>query len=220
MDFEPFKPDAIYLAILLVAYLSGSISTAILTCRLLTLPDPRQFGSHNPGATNVRRIAGNRAALATLLGDVAKTALPMYLALYLGYLMPQVAWVGVSALLGHCFPIYYRFQGGKGVASLLTVILVITPQLSFLSVFTWLLAAWTFRRSSVASLLTSFMVPVFAYRFYPEGFIPLTSLSLLVFVRHSGNIANIMRGNEPLIGQKALFKVKVSKHPEQQNPGM
>jgi len=192
--------DLVYSALLVLAYLSGSISSAILICRLLTLPDPRIVGSHNPGATNVHRIGGSKAALATLIGDVVKTAAPISLAIWLDYSALMVSWVGVCALLGHCFPIYFRFKGGKGVASMLAVLLLIVPRLSLLAIVSWLIIAWSFRRSSVASIITAIIVPCFAYRFTPDLFLPLSALAAVVVLRHRTNIANIIQGKEPIIG--------------------
>ena len=192
--------DIIYIALLVLAYLSGSISSAILLCRLLTLPDPRIVGSHNPGATNVHRIGGAKAAFATLVGDIIKTAAPISIAIWLDYSSFQVSWVGVCALLGHCFPVYFRFKGGKGVASMFAVLLLVMPRLSVLALVSWLIVAWSFRRSSVASIITAIIVPSFAYRFAPELFLPLSALSAVVVLRHRTNIANIIKGKEPLIG--------------------
>ena len=189
-----------YSALLLLAYLSGSISSAILVCKLLTLPDPRIVGSQNPGATNVYRIGGNGAAIATLCGDLLKTALPIYLAIWLDYSLFQVSWVGVCALLGHCFPIYYRFKGGKGVASMFAVLLLIIPRLFLLAVISWIIIAWSFRRSSLASIVTAIIVSIFAHQFSPGLFGPLSALAAVVVLRHRKNIANMLQGKEPIIG--------------------
>lgn len=194
--------DLIYIALLILAYLSGSISTAIILCRLLTLPDPRIVGSHNPGATNVLRIGGNKAALATLIGDMLKTGAPIALAFWLGYSIESTSWIGVCALLGHCFPIYFRFKGGKGVASMFAVLLLIVPRLSLLALISWIIVAWSLKRSSIASITTAIIVPFFAYHFTPNLFIPLSALSAVVVLRHKTNIANIIQGKEPIIGKQ------------------
>lgn len=196
MDFQ-------YVSILLLAYLSGSISSAILICQLLTLPDPRIVGSGNPGATNVHRIGGKIAALATLLGDLLKTALPIILAIFLDYQPVWVAWVGVCALMGHCFPIYYRLSGGKGVASMFAVLILVGPILAPLAIGSWIILAWSFKRSSIASIITAIVVPSFAYHFESDLFVPLSALSAVVVLRHRKNFANIIEGKEPIIGVKA-----------------
>ncbi|TQV87709.1 glycerol-3-phosphate 1-O-acyltransferase PlsY [Aliikangiella coralliicola] len=202
--------DLGYFSLLIIAYLFGSISSAIIVCKLLTLPDPRIVGSHNPGATNVLRIGGTRAAVATLVGDVIKTALPLLLAAYLDYSSEHLAWIGVCALLGHCFPLYFSFKGGKGVASMMAVITLVIPPFCILAIGSWLISAWTFRKSSVASLITAIIIPIFTYQFYPQLLLALTSLSVVVLLRHRINIVNIIQGKEPLIGE--------NKNNSQQNP--
>ncbi len=194
--------DLIFGFSLVAGYLAGSISSAIIVCRLMGLPDPRTQGSKNAGATNVHRIGGRWVGFLTLLGDFLKTALPMLLVYKLDYGREASLWVGVMAVIGHCFPIYFSFRGGKGVASMMTVVgLVITP-FAILVVGSWLLSAYTFGRSSVASLLTSLIIPFYGYHFKPELFIPLSALSAVVLLRHHRNIANLVSGTEPLIGNQ------------------
>ena len=131
--------DLIYILSLLFGYLAGSISSAIIVCRLFSLPDPRTLGSKNAGATNVHRIGGLLVGFFTLLGDFLKTSLPMLLVYKLDYGREASLWVGVMAVIGHCFPLYFSFRGGKGVASMMTVIgLVITPFAPGLSGRSWL----------------------------------------------------------------------------------
>ena len=163
--------DLIFGFSLVAGYLAGSISSAIIVCRLMGLPDPRTQGSKNAGATNVHRIGGRWVGFLTLLGDFLKTALPMLLVYKLDYGREASLWVGVMAVIGHCFPIYFSFRGGKGVAS-------------------------------VASLLTSLIIPFYGYHFKPELFIPLSALSAVVLLRHHSNIANLVSGTEPLIGNQ------------------
>ena len=195
--------DIQYISLLILAYFSGSISSAVLICRLLTLPDPRIVGSKNPGATNVHRIGGKLAAFATLLGDLLKTAVPILVAIYFEYSPIAVCWIGVCALLGHCFPIYFRFKGGKGVASMFAILILVVPKLSPLAIGSWIILAWSFQRSSVASIITAVVVPTFAYHFEPSLFPPLTALSAVVVLRHRNNFANILAGKEPIIGVKS-----------------
>ena len=192
--------DPLFLGLLSAAYFSGSVSTAVIVCKILTLPDPRIVGSHNPGATNVLRIGGRKAAILTLLGDIAKTALPIYVAILFGFSQDLLIWVGVCALLGHCFPIYYRFRGGKGVASLFAILTLVAPRLAMLAIVSWLIIAWSFRRSSVASITVAILVPAFAYQFEPNYFLALASLSAVIVLRHKTNIANMLKGKEPIIG--------------------
>ncbi len=182
---------------LIFGYLAGSISSAILVCKLFGLPDPRTQGSNNAGATNVHRIGGKLAGFLTLLGDFLKTALPMVLVYELDYGRPASLWVGVMTVIGHCYPIYFSFKGGKGVASMMTVVSLVISSFAILTIGTWLLTAYTFGRSSLASLLTSLIIPFFGYHFRPELFAPLCALSAVVLIRHSSNIVNLFQGNEP-----------------------
>ncbi len=191
--------DAIFTALLLFAYLSGSISAAIIICKILTLPDPRITGSHNPGTTNVLRIGGKKAALCTLAGDLLKTAIPIIIGIYLNYSQIQLCWLGVCALLGHCFPVYYGLKGGKGVACMFAILLLITPELAALVIACWTVLAWIFRRSSFASIIAAVIIPVVAYHFYASLLLPLAALSAVVVLRHRKNIANLLEGKEPLI---------------------
>ena len=191
--------DLFYSLSLLFGYLAGSISSAILVCRLFGLPDPRTVGSHNAGATNVLRIGGRWMGFFTLSGDFLKTALPMVLVYKLDYGREASLWVGVMAVIGHCFPLYFSFRGGKGVASMITVVALVIPPFAILVAGTWLLTAYTFARSSVASILTSIVIPIYGYHYKPELFVPLCALSAVVLIRHKSNIANLLQGKEPLI---------------------
>ena len=191
--------DLFYSLSLLFGYLAGSISSAILVCRLFGLPDPRTVGSHNAGATNVLRIGGRWMGFFTLSGDFLKTALPMVLVYKLDYGREASLWVGVMAVIGHCFPLYFSFRGGKGVASMMTVVALVISPFAILVAGTWLLTAYTFGRSSVASILTSIVIPIYGYHYKPELFVPLCALSAVVLIRHKSNIANLLQGKEPLI---------------------
>ena len=192
--------ELFFIALLAFAYLSGSVSSAVLVCRLFTLPDPRIVGSKNPGATNVLRIGGRSAAIATLVGDIVKTALPIGLGFWLDYSDSLLLWIGAAALFGHCFPVYFKFEGGKGVASMMTTVILVTPQFALLALGCWLLSAWTFKRSSVASLITALVLPIYASQFAGELLLSMASLSAVVVFRHRKNVENIMRGQEPIIG--------------------
>lgn len=193
--------DVIYLTLLVLAYLSGSVCSAIIVSKALSLPDPRGLGSGNPGATNLLRIAGFNAAFATLFGDFLKTALPIIIALQLGYTHSQAAWLGVCTVLGHCFPIFFSFKGGKGVASMLTLFVITLPSFALLAIGIWLITAWGFRRSSIASMLTALIIPLFSHQFYPLFVLPFAAASAIVFLQHRKNIVNIIKGIEPIIGQ-------------------
>ncbi len=194
--------DSFFIFSLVFGYLAGSISSAIILCRLFKLPDPRTQGSGNPGATNIHRIAGRWLGFLTLFGDFLKTALPMVLVYKLGYGREASLWVGVMAVIGHCFPIYFSFRGGKGVASMITVVSLVISSFAILTIGSWLLTAYISGRSSIASLFTSLVIPFFGYYFKPELFVALCALSAVVMIRHRSNIANLIQGKEPLIAHK------------------
>lgn len=186
------------------AYLVGSIASAIIVCRLLGLPDPRNRGSGNPGATNVLRLGGKRAAAITLLGDVLKGLIPVLLVRAFGADLGVLALVALAAFLGHLFPVFFRFKGGKGVATAFGVV----AGLSWLAVAamgaTWLLVAAITRYSSLSALIASIMVPVYLWLFTQELAQAATGLAIavLILVRHNANIRRLLAGEEPKIGRK------------------
>ncbi len=208
-----------------VSYLFGSVSSAVLVCRWLKYPDPRQGGSKNPGATNVLRVTGSKkAALLTLLGDSLKAFIPVLIAVHgtpafihwlngtptFGDLngTPTLilsAWVLVGAFLGHLYPIFFGFQGGKGVATAFGGLLALSWPLGALVIATWLLTAVLFRISSLAALSAFIALPFYAYGLW-HAFslvLPLCVVSGVLIVRHRGNIERLMEGKEGKIGQKS-----------------
>jgi len=182
----------------ILAYLLGSISTAILTCQLLGLPDPRTVGSNNPGATNVLRVGGKKAAAITLLGDLLKSLVPVLIAKALGLSYGWQLIVGFAAFLGHLYPIYYRFQGGKGVATALGVYLGIHLWAGLAVVGTWLFVAKVLKFSSLAALVATLLAPLYFYFFTSDGWLTLGLLLItaLIYWRHRSNIRNLIRGAE------------------------
>lgn len=193
------------LLLIIAAYLIGSVSTAILTCRLLGLPDPRTQGSGNPGATNVLRSGGKKAAIITLVGDLLKGWLPVLLARLLGLEGPALALVALAAFLGHLFPAYHGFKGGKGVATGFGVLLGLHWGVGLASLVTWLAAAGISRMSSVGALTAALLAPLWIALILGDIWITLTACVMLVLLywRHWGNIRRILDGSEPRIGQKA-----------------
>lgn len=187
-----------------VAYLLGSISTAIITCRLMGLPDPRSGGSGNPGATNVLRLGGKKAAAITLLGDVLKGLIPVLLARALDAGEMTLAWVAVAAFLGHLYPIFFQFQGGKGVATAAGAIIGLAPLVALLCLATWLVVAWLARISSLAALTAAALSPVYAWVLGAPGahVATLALVATLLVWRHRANIRRILDGTESRIGQK------------------
>lgn len=193
-------------ALLIVgAYLLGSVSTAIITCRVLGVADPRAVGSGNPGATNVLRHAGKGAAAATLLGDAGKGVVPVLLGDALGLAPPALTLVACAAFLGHVYPLYYRFQGGKGVATFVGVTLALDPFLGGGFILVWLGMAALLRYSSLAALTATAATPVLAIGLGqpPASVAILAAMGAILFWRHRPNIGNLRAGTEKKIGQKS-----------------
>jgi acyl phosphate:glycerol-3-phosphate acyltransferase len=180
------------------AYLLGSVSCAIITCRVMGLPDPRGQGSGNPGATNVMRIGGKKAAGLTLLGDLLKGFLPVYLANSFGLSPLLLALIGVAAFLGHLYPVFFAFKGGKGVATSLGVLLGFSWVLGLAVIGTWLLVYKLRKISSLSALTASVLSPFYAWFILGDKVIVSATAVMTVFllVRHKGNIQRLLAGEE------------------------
>ena len=197
----------------LIAYLVGSLSFAVIVSKAMGLNDPRTFGSKNPGATNVLRSGNKAAAVVTLLLDALKGWLPVVLVRWYGqpYGLEDgtVALVGLAAFLGHLFPVFFRFIGGKGVATALGVLLGISGWLGLGTMLTWLIVAYFFRYSSLASLMAALFAPV--YYAFGDGaawyldrwiFVAVVVMSVLLMWRHAENISRLIKGTESRLGKK------------------
>jgi len=188
-----------------MAYLIGSFSTAIITCKIMGIKDPRQTGSNNPGATNVLRHGGKKAAIITLIGDMIKGLIPVLITLQFQTDSLIIGLVGLFALLGHIFPVYYGFKGGKGVATYYGVILGIHWQVGLIALIIWLFVAAALKISSLSALISIFLTPLILWYFSQS--IELSSavalMSLIVFWRHKRNIKSILQGSEVKIGKSA-----------------
>ncbi len=180
----------------IVAYLLGSLSFAILLSRLTGGPDPRASGSGNPGATNMLRVAGRRLAILTLLGDLIKGLAPVLIAQQLGFDIQQQAWIGLAAVIGHLYPLYFRFRGGKGVATAAGMLLGVYPLAALLAVAAWLLAFALTRTSSLAALIaTPITLPLLAWQ-QPGALLAMSVLSCLIVWRHRSNLRDLFAGRE------------------------
>lgn len=181
-----------------LAYLIGSVSTAITTCKLMGLEDPRQIGSGNPGATNVLRHGGKKAAIITLIGDMLKGLIPVLLVKLFQPDMITLALVGSFAFLGHLFPLYYGFKGGKGVATYYGVIFGFNWQVGLIAVAIWLSMAALMKISSLSALVSMLVTPFVIWHFSQsmELTVTVAVMSLLVFWRHISNIKALIRGTE------------------------
>lgn len=188
----------------LLAYLIGSISSAVLIARVLGMPDPRTVGSGNPGATNILRQGRKAAAAGTLLGDIVKGCVPVVIARLLTEDPTILALVAAAAFLGHLYPLFFQFKGGKGVATALGVYLALSPWMSLALVLTWLATAVIFRYASLAAILTAAISPLYAWYFLPgTAFLALTLFIALMLVwRHRGNIKRLLGGREDRIKMK------------------
>lgn len=190
------------LIMIIAAYLLGSISSAVLICRVLRLPDPRTVGSNNPGATNVLRVGGKGAAASVLLCDMLKGTIPVWLGYYLKIDPIILGVVAIAACLGHMYPIFFHFKGGKGVATALGAIAPIGFDLTGMIMATWLVMAFLFRYSSLAAIVTVLLTPFYAWLVKPQYTLPVAMLCCLIVLRHHQNIRRLLDGSEPKIGQK------------------
>lgn len=186
------------LLLVAAAYLLGSVSSAILVCRAMGLPDPRTEGSENPGATNVLRIGGKKAAAITLLGDSLKGLLPMLAGHLLGAGPATLAATGLAAFLGHLYPIFFGFRGGKGVATALGVQVGLFWPIGLSVAAVWLFTAKVLRISSLSALVSMALAPLIVWLFWPEPVLigAQVLITAILFWRHRSNIRNLLSGKE------------------------
>ncbi|MES9966027.1 MAG: glycerol-3-phosphate 1-O-acyltransferase PlsY [Sedimenticola sp.] len=191
--------------LILGAYLLGSISSAIIVCKLMGLPDPRTEGSNNPGATNVLRIGGKKAAAITLLGDSLKGFIPVLIANLMGVDPMVLAGVALAAFLGHLYPVFFGFKGGKGVATALGVQFGLGWQIGGTIALLWLFMAKVVNISSLSALVSMALAPMVVWYFspYPELVGMQIILSLILFWRHRSNIRNLLQGSEGKISKQS-----------------
>ncbi|MCW9013832.1 MAG: glycerol-3-phosphate 1-O-acyltransferase PlsY [Gammaproteobacteria bacterium] len=198
------QPIILILAFSLFGYLLGSVSTSIITCKAMGLPDPRKVGSGNPGATNVLREGGKKAAVITLFGDMLKGVIPVSLAHVFAMTDMLIAVTGLAAFLGHVYPVYYGFKGGKGVATLLGVLIGTHWMIGLGAILIWLSMAFTFRYSSLSALVAALFSPLLAWLVTHSAVIATTTalMAALLYWRHRTNIINLLSGAEDKIGAK------------------
>jgi glycerol-3-phosphate acyltransferase PlsY len=196
-------------AAVLAAYCIGSLSFAVIVSRAMGLADPRSYGSGNPGATNVLRSGKRSAAVLTLALDALKGYVPVFVALWFsaafGFGGGTVAAVGLAAFMGHLWPVFFRFKGGKGVATAAGVLLAFNPWLGVATLATWVIVALFFRYSSLASLAAAVFAPFYQMLIWEADAyaLAITAMSLLLVWRHEGNIRKLLAGTESKLGQKA-----------------
>jgi glycerol-3-phosphate acyltransferase PlsY len=197
------------LAAVLFGYLIGSLSFAVIVSRMMGLADPRSYGSGNPGATNVLRSGHRAAAVLTLALDALKGYVPVLLVLLFGARFglgdTVAAWVGFAAFAGHLWPVFFKLQGGKGVATAAGALLAINPMLGAASLATWLIIAAFFRYSSLASIVAAVFAPFYQALIWGVEplLLPIAAMSLLLVWRHEANIRKLLAGTESRLGQTA-----------------
>jgi glycerol-3-phosphate acyltransferase PlsY len=213
MDTQMFEDSLVLVGVTVAAYLIGSLSFAVIVSRVMGLDDPRTYGSQNPGATNVLRSGNKKAAIATLLCDALKGYFPVLLVKWFG---PDfglddraVAWVAISAFIGHLWPVFFSFKGGKGVATAAGILFGVEPLLGLATMGTWVIVAFFFRYSSLAALAASLFAPAYylfgdqlAWQTSQAELLALVVMSALLLMRHKDNITRLVSGQETKIGAK------------------
>lgn len=195
----------IYPIIVILSYLIGSLSAAIITCRLMGLPDPRTTGSNNPGATNVMRIGGKKAAAITLVGDLLKGLIPVVI---VKIIFPEesllIALTALSAFLGHLFPVFFGFKGGKGVATALGCIIGLNPWVALCAFGTWIVVFALSKISSLSALTAAIFAPLYLWLFNASAsvVIAVIIMDILLIIRHKANIQRILKGEEKKLTSK------------------
>jgi glycerol-3-phosphate acyltransferase PlsY len=187
------------LLIILFAYLVGSVSSGIIVSQIFNLPDPRTIGSKNPGATNVMRSGNKKAAIFTLLGDLLKAILVLTLAEYLGFNDLIIVCVALAVLIGHIYPIFYKFQGGKGVATAIGILIALNFKLALIVASIWLLVFGIWRYSSLAAIVAAISAPIiaiFILRDQSLYCIAFTLITIIILFKHQANIRKLLSGTE------------------------
>ena len=194
------------LLMIAVAYLFGSLSSAVVISQLFGLPDPRTAGSKNPGATNVYRLGGRVPALLVLVMDILKGTIPVYGSYLLGIEPIMLGVIAIFACLGHIFPLYFGFKGGKAVATAFGAMLPIGLDLAGLLILSWVVVVFLTGYSSLGALIAVSLAPLFTFLIKPLYTVPVAMLSLLIILRHKDNIARLLAGNESKVWDKGKVK--------------
>ena len=193
---------AISLLMIGIAYLIGSISSAVLISRAFRLPDPRRNGSGNPGATNVFRLGGRVPALLVLVTDVLKGTIPVYSAYFLDIPPVSLGLIAIAACLGHIYPLYFNFKGGKGVATAFGAMLPLGPGLAGMLIGTWAVVVFIWGYSSLGAIVSVVLAPVFTWFIKPQYTLPVAMLAALIIFRHRENIQRLLDGEESKVWDK------------------
>lgn len=190
--------------LIILAYLFGSFSSAVVVCRMMGLSDPREHGSNNPGATNVLRLHGKKTAFITLAGDLLKGLIPILIGKSLGAPDTILALMGLAAFLGHLYPVFFGFKGGKGIATFIGVLFGFTWQLGIVFMVTWSLMAFLFKYSSLSALVASLVCILAVGVFLPAKvyLCVVVIMVILIYYRHRSNIRNLLNGTEGKLNEK------------------
>jgi glycerol-3-phosphate acyltransferase PlsY len=187
------------LLIVLFAYLVGSISSGIIVSRIFSLPDPRTMGSKNPGATNVMRTGNKKAAVLTLLGDLLKAIFVLFIANYLGFEGFIIICVSLAVLIGHIFPVFYKFRGGKGVATAVGILFALNFKLALVVIFIWIFVFLIWRYSSLAAIFASISAPLIGFFILKDTSLNCVTyiiVTMIILITHQKNIKNLLSGKE------------------------
>lgn len=187
---------------MVTAYLCGSVSSAVIVCKLFRLPDPRQHGSGNPGATNVLRLGGTLPAVLVLLFDVLKGTIPVWGSYFLGIEAFYLGMIAICACIGHIYPLFFGFEGGKAVATAFGTMMPIGLDLAGLLIATWIILVGATGYSSFAAVVTVSLAPIFTWFIKPLYTIPVLMLSILIVIRHRENIVRLWQGKESKVWDK------------------
>lgn len=192
----------LYILTIILAYFIGSVSTAILICKILRYPDPRQLGSKNPGTTNVLRIAGHNVAIGVLIIDIFKGMIPVYIGYYLNFPSFYLNIITISVCIGHMYPIFFKFYGGKGVATALGAITMMVGRenidIFIVMISTWIITIILFKYASLSSIITAIITPSYIWCFHIQYFLSTIVISCLIIIRHSDNIKRLWHNQETL----------------------
>lgn len=193
-----------FLIVLVIAYLLGSLSSAIIVSKATGAPDPRNAGSGNAGATNVLRLSGKKLAIVVLVGDLLKGFVALLIARMFGIGGTALGLVGLGALLGHVYPLFFGFKGGKGVATAAGVMLALSPLLGICTAVVWIAVAGILRYSSLASITAAIAAPILClFVATPAYMMPVAFMSLLILINHHANMSRLVEGKEPKIGKSS-----------------
>lgn len=194
--------NALALLLMVGAYLVGSLSSAVVLCKLAGLPDPRTQGSGNPGATNVLRFGGKKLAAFVLIIDILKGIVPVFVGRLVGADIDVLAMIALFAFLGHLYPLFFQFKGGKGVATALGAFLALSPMLALAALITWLIVFSISKVSSLSAIIAAILAPLFSFWLLDNAFAIgiMFVIALLLLMRHSGNIRRLLAGQEKKSG--------------------